>query len=54
MASKGYLPLAKRLSFAVAGHLFGHPDEYHAALKTAGPAMDLAPHFLLYNRALNA
>jgi L-lactate dehydrogenase complex protein LldF len=53
MANKGYLPLAKRLSFAVAGHVFGKPDEYHAAQKLAGPAMEIAPHFLLYNRTLN-
>jgi L-lactate dehydrogenase complex protein LldF len=53
MAKKGYLPLAKRLSFAVSGHVFGHPEEYHAIEKVAGPAMDLAPHFLLYNRSLN-
>ena len=53
MANKGYLPLAKRLSFAVAGHVFGNPDEYHAAQKLAGPAMEIAPHFLLYNRTLN-
>jgi L-lactate dehydrogenase complex protein LldF len=30
MAKKGYLPPAKRLFFAVAGHVFGHPEEYHA------------------------
>ena len=53
MADKGYLPLAKRLSFAVAGHVFGHPDEYHAAQQMTEPAMELAPHFLLYNRTLN-
>jgi L-lactate dehydrogenase complex protein LldF len=53
MAEKGYLPLAKRLSFAVAGHVFGHPEEYHAAEKMARPAMDHTPHFLLYNRSLN-
>jgi L-lactate dehydrogenase complex protein LldF len=53
MAEKGYLPLAKRLSFAVAGHVFGHPEEYHAAEKMARPAMDYTPHFLLYNRSLN-
>jgi len=52
-ANKGYLPLAKRLSFAVAGHVFGNPDAYHAAQKLAGPAMEMAPHFLLYNRTLN-
>jgi L-lactate dehydrogenase complex protein LldF len=53
MAKKGYLPLAKRLSFAVAGRVFGHPEEYHAIEKIAEPAMDFAPHFLLYNRSLN-
>jgi L-lactate dehydrogenase complex protein LldF len=53
MAAKGYLPLSKRLSFAVAGYIFGHPDEYHVVGDLAGPAMDLAPHFLLYNNALN-
>jgi L-lactate dehydrogenase complex protein LldF len=53
MAKKGYLPLAKRLSFAVAGHVLGHPEEYHAIEKVAEPAMDYAPHFLLYNRSLN-
>jgi L-lactate dehydrogenase complex protein LldF len=53
MAKKGYLPLAKRLSFAVAGQVFGHPEEYHAIEKIAEPAMDFAPHFLLYNRSLN-
>ena len=53
MASKGYLPLAKRLSFAIAGHVFGHPGEYHALQKTAAPALNHAPHFLLYNQTLN-
>jgi len=53
MAKKGYLPLAKRLSFALAGHVFGRPEEYHAVEKLAGPAMDYAPHFLMYNRTLN-
>jgi L-lactate dehydrogenase complex protein LldF len=53
MAKKGYLPLAKRLSFAVAGHVFGHPAEYHAMENVAQPAMDYAPHFLLYNRTWN-
>src|SRR6202789_2717918 len=53
MARKGYLPLEKRLSFAVAGHVFGHPAEYHAIEKAAGPALDHTPHFLLYNRSLN-
>jgi L-lactate dehydrogenase complex protein LldF len=53
MSEKGYLPLAKRLSFAVAGHIFAHPEEFHAAEKIAGPVMDYTPHFLLYNRSLN-
>jgi L-lactate dehydrogenase complex protein LldF len=53
MANKGYLPLAKRLSFAAAGQVFGHPEEYHAISKTAGPALEFAPHFLLYNSKLN-
>ena len=53
MAGKGYLPLAKRVSFAVAGHVFGHPEEYHVIEKVAEPALDYAPHFLLYNRSLN-
>jgi L-lactate dehydrogenase complex protein LldF len=53
MAKKGYLPLAKRLSFAVAGHVFGHPEEYHAVTTVAEPAVDVAPHFLLYNKSLN-
>jgi L-lactate dehydrogenase complex protein LldF len=53
MAAKGFLPLAKQVSFALAGHVFGHPEEYQAATKVAGPAMELAPHFLLYNRTLN-
>jgi L-lactate dehydrogenase complex protein LldF len=53
MAEKGYLPLAKRLSFAVAGHVFAHPAEYHTAEKMAGPVLDHTPHFLLYNRSLN-
>ena len=53
MAKKGYLPLAKRLSFAVAGHVFGHPEEYHVIEKAAEPALDYAPHFLVYNRSLN-
>jgi L-lactate dehydrogenase complex protein LldF len=53
MAKKGYLPLAKRLSFAVAGHILGHPEEYYAMEKVAEPVMDFAPHFLLYNRSLN-
>ncbi len=45
--------MVKRLSFAVAGHVLGHPEEYHAIEKVAEPAMDYAPHFLLYNRSLN-
>lgn len=53
MANKGYLPLAKRLAFAVAGQVFGHPQEYHAISKTAGPGVEFAPHFLLYNSKLN-
>jgi len=53
MAEKGYLPLTKRLSFAVAGRILGHSEEYHAMESLAGPAMVLAPHFLLYNRSLN-
>jgi L-lactate dehydrogenase complex protein LldF len=53
MAEKGYLPLSKRLSFAVAGHVFSHPEEFHAAEKTAGPVLGHTPHFLLYNRSLN-
>jgi L-lactate dehydrogenase complex protein LldF len=53
MAEKGYLPLAKRLSFAVAGHVFAHPEEFHAVERAAGPALDHTTHFLLYNRSLN-
>jgi L-lactate dehydrogenase complex protein LldF len=53
MAQKGYLPLAKRFSFAVAQYVFAHPDKFHAAENVAGPALDRAPHFLLYNRSLN-
>jgi L-lactate dehydrogenase complex protein LldF len=53
MANKGYLPLAKRLSFAIAGHVFAHPGEYHALQQAAVPALDHAPHFLLYNQTLN-
>jgi len=53
MAQKNYFPLAKRLAFAVAGHVFAHPDEFHAAERAAGPALDHMPHFLLYNRSLN-
>jgi L-lactate dehydrogenase complex protein LldF len=53
MAGKGYLPLAKKLSFAVAGHVFAHPEEYHVVETAAEPAMSYAPHFLLFNRTLN-
>jgi L-lactate dehydrogenase complex protein LldF len=53
MAEKGYLPLAKRASFQIAGHVFAHPEEYRALTKLAGPAMEYAPDFLLYNKALN-
>jgi len=53
MARKGYLPLAKRASFAVAGHVFAHPEEYQAMGKAAAIAMKFAPEFLLYNKALN-
>ena len=53
MANKGYLPLAKRLSFGIAGHVFAHPAEYHVLQKAAAPAIDHAPHFLLYNQTLN-
>jgi len=53
MANKGYLSLAKRLSFAIAGHVFTHPEEYQALQKAAAPALDHAPRFLLYNRTLN-
>jgi len=49
MAEKGYLPLAKRLSCAVAGHVFAHPEEFHAVEKMAGPVLDHMPHFLLLN-----
>jgi L-lactate dehydrogenase complex protein LldF len=42
MANEGYLPLAKRLSFAIAGHVFAHPAEYHVLQKAAGLAMGLA------------
>jgi L-lactate dehydrogenase complex protein LldF len=53
MAQKGYLPLVKKLSFAVAGHVFAHPEEYHILQKAAGPAINHAPNFLLYNHTLN-
>src|SRR5258708_1072784 len=33
MAANGYLPLVKKLSFAVAGHVFAHPVEYHVVDK---------------------
>jgi len=45
--------LAKRLSFALAGHVFGHPEEYHVVEKVAEPALNYSPHFLVYNRSLN-
>lgn len=53
MAGKGYLPLEKKLSFALAGYVFAHPEEYHAAEDASGPAEKYTPHFLLYNRLLN-
>jgi L-lactate dehydrogenase complex protein LldF len=53
MAAKGYLSLVKKLSFAVAGHVFARPEEYHVVEKVTEPAMSYAPHFLLYNRTLN-
>jgi L-lactate dehydrogenase complex protein LldF len=53
MAGKGYLPLVKKTAFAVAGHVLSHPAEYQAIGKLAGPAMEYAPHFLLYNSTLN-
>jgi L-lactate dehydrogenase complex protein LldF len=53
MAGKGYLSLSKHLSFPVAGYVFGHPELYHAGKSIAGPALELTPHFLLYNRTLN-
>src|SRR6202167_5340031 len=53
MAAKGFLPLAKRLSFAVAGHVFAHPEAFHAAEKATGPVLGHTPHFLLYDRSLN-
>ena len=53
MAAKGYISLAKRLSFAVAGHVFAHPEEFHRVEKAAGPMLDHTPHFLMYNRSLN-
>src|SRR6202008_4552910 len=53
MAEKGYLPLAKRASFQLAGHVFAHPAEYRAMTKLAGPALEYAPDFLLYNKTLN-
>jgi len=53
MANKGYLPLVKKLSFSVAGHVFAKPKEYHAITKLAGPVMNHTPHFLLYNSTLN-
>jgi L-lactate dehydrogenase complex protein LldF len=53
MAEKGYLPFAKRASFQVAGHVFAHPEVYRALTKLAGPAIEYAPDFLLYNETLN-
>jgi len=53
MANKGYLPLVKKLSFSVAGHVFAKPKEYQAITKLAGPVMNHTPHFLLYNSTLN-
>jgi L-lactate dehydrogenase complex protein LldF len=37
MAGKKFLPLSKRLSFPVAGHVFGHPKEYRALTKWPRP-----------------
>ena len=53
MAAKGYLPLAKRASFQIAGRAFAHPEEYRALTNLARPAVAYAPDFLLYNKALN-
>ncbi|HTS27559.1 MAG TPA: hypothetical protein VMH81_16905 [Bryobacteraceae bacterium] len=53
VTANGYLPLTKRVSFSVADHAFGQPEEYHAAEKVAGPAMKYTPHSLLYSRMLN-
>jgi L-lactate dehydrogenase complex protein LldF len=53
MAKKGYLPLVKRLAFGVAGHAFGHPEEFRLMEEVGAPALDYAPDFLLYNRSLN-
>jgi L-lactate dehydrogenase complex protein LldF len=53
MAEKGYLPLVKRASFQIAGHVFGNPEEYRALTKIVEPAMKYAPDFLLYNKELN-
>jgi L-lactate dehydrogenase complex protein LldF len=53
MARKGYLPLAKRMSFGIAGHVFGRPEEYRALTKLAAPSLQYAPEFLLYNKDLN-
>ena len=53
MAGKGYLPLAKRLSFEVAGRVFGEPGEYRMAVQSAEELIESTPHFLLYNRYLN-
>jgi L-lactate dehydrogenase complex protein LldF len=53
MARKGLLPLSKRLSFPVAGHVFGHPLEYRMLTKVAEAGLNYAPDFLLYNETLN-
>jgi L-lactate dehydrogenase complex protein LldF len=53
MAEKGYLPLAKRASFKVAGHVLADPQRYRALTKLAGPAIEYMPDFLLYNKTLN-
>lgn len=34
------LPLAKKLSFAVAGYVFAHPEGYHVPEVAVEPAMD--------------
>jgi len=53
MAKKGYLPLVKRLAFAAAGHVLGHPEEFRLMEEVGAPALDYAPDFLLYNHSLN-
>jgi L-lactate dehydrogenase complex protein LldF len=53
MAERGYLPLAKRLSFAVAGRVMGHPEQFRLLGQVAGPALEFTPHFLLSNPTLN-